>query len=269
MVVFIEPVFNPVKFPVCSIATKVIVPMYLTLQPWLMETFTPLFGGVVTWAVVTWLLFWLPDVFGFLFWEMKENWSLYKANRAAGLQPAILGTHGETMPRLLQPGFHSGTIPKLFAKLRQAEQKALATGNFTPVRAWRAALEEVEEAVRLFVTRELLVFLEQDEGWKNQGLTVGSVRLATNQIWVELHYQKFPEQLFWLEFEERCGALTAGMTSVGWLRELPDSQQHALHQALAILYRLAGAKEVNEVAEERNLNGVLTARGLPTLDLCQ
>src|SRR5205085_12128396 len=80
MVVLIEPCLNPVKFPVCAIATKVMLPMYPTiLRPWLMETFTPLFGNVVTVAVVTWLLFWLPDVFGFLFWEVKENWSLYKA----------------------------------------------------------------------------------------------------------------------------------------------------------------------------------------------
>src|SRR5207248_4550687 len=135
---------------------------------WLIGVFTPMLGQVVTFALATWLVFWLPDVFGFLFWEMKENWSLYKANRGPALQPVVLGAHGETMRRLLQPGFHSGTVPKLFAKLRHAEQSALVTGNFTPVRAWQAALEEVEESVRLFVTREFLVLLEQEEGWQKQ-----------------------------------------------------------------------------------------------------
>jgi hypothetical protein len=258
MVVLIEPVFNPVKFPVCSIATKIIYPTYVVLQPWLMETFTPLFGNLVTWAVVTWVLFWLPDVFGFLFWEMKENWSLYKANRGPALQPAIIGARGETMPRLLRPGFHSGTIPKLFAKLRHAEQKALETGNFTHVRAWRVALEEVEEAVRLFVTREFLVLLAQDEAWKNAMPSVGPVRLATNQIRVELIHKDHPEQPLWLEFEEQGGTLSAGATPADWLKDLSGAQQRSLDQALAVLYQLAGAKPAKTATTGET--GVVAAR---------
>lgn len=246
MVVLIEPAFNPVKFPVCSIATKVIVPMYPVLQPWLMETFTPVFGRVLTLAVVTWVLFWLPDVFGFLFWEMKENWSLYKANRGPALEPAIIGSHGETMPRLLRRGFHSGTIPKLFVKLRHAEQKALETGNFTSVRTWRAALEEVEEAVRLFVTREFIVLLDHEDGWKKQSLSVGRVHLATNKVRVELVHQDDPGQPMWVEFEEHSGTLKAGVTSAAWLKDLPEPPRQALWHALSVLYQLAGADEVRD-----------------------
>src|SRR5438270_4118893 len=194
MVVLIEPCLNPVKFPVCAIATKVMAVMLPIIHAWLMGTFTPMLGQFVTFALATWLVFWLPDVFGFLFWEMKENWSLYQANRGPALQPVAIGTHGETMRRLLQPGFHSGTIPKLFARLRNAEQKALRTGNYTSVRAVQAALEEVEEAVRLFVVREFLVLLAQEESWKKQPLQVGRIRLATNQVRVELLHNDFPEQ---------------------------------------------------------------------------
>ena len=148
MVVLIEPCLNPVKFPVCAIATKIMFPILPILLAWLTGTLSPVLGNVVGPALAGWLVFWLPDVFGFLFWEMKENWSLYQANRGPDLQPAMVGLHGETMRRLLQPGFHSGTIPKLFARLRSAEQAALETGNFSNVRTSRAALEEVEEAVR-------------------------------------------------------------------------------------------------------------------------
>ena len=116
MVVLVEPGLNPVKFPVCSIAAKVIYPLSIAAQPWLLETFTPFFGAIITYAMITWFLFWLPDVFGFLFFEMKENWSLYRANQGTALRPSVIGTHGETMRRLLQPGFHSGTIPKYFAR---------------------------------------------------------------------------------------------------------------------------------------------------------
>ena len=47
---------------------------------------------------------------------------------------SIIGHHGETMARLLRPGFHSGTLPKRFAKLRRAERKAREKGKWQAVR---------------------------------------------------------------------------------------------------------------------------------------
>ena len=92
------------------------------------------------------MLIWcIPGIFGFLVWELKENWRLYAANRPKGLQPMIIGSHGETMGRLLEPGFHSGTIPKLFAKLRRAERKARASGNWKAVRKHLHGFEHVEK----------------------------------------------------------------------------------------------------------------------------
>ena len=37
----------------------------------------------------------------------------------ANLGPEPVGSHGETVARLLRPGFHSGTVPKLFARLKE------------------------------------------------------------------------------------------------------------------------------------------------------
>ena len=38
------------------------------------------------------LIIWcIPGIFGFLVWELKENWRLYAANRPQGLQPMIIG----------------------------------------------------------------------------------------------------------------------------------------------------------------------------------
>ena len=57
----------------------------------------------------------MPGVFGFLVWELKENWRLYEANRSPTLGPVH-----RRQPRrdgwsdLLRPGFHSGTLPKLY-----------------------------------------------------------------------------------------------------------------------------------------------------------
>jgi hypothetical protein len=256
MVVFIEPCLNPVKLPVCSIAAKIIYPLYKVLEPQtvLTEFFANFLGTVLAGALVWWVLFWLPDVFGFLFWEMKENWSLYKANRGPGLQPAVIGAHGETMRRLLQPGFHSGTIPKLFGRLRQAEQKAQETGNFTPVRARRADLENVQEAIRLFVTRDFLVLLEQEEGWRAEArkgpgatpLSVGAIHLATNQVRVELQYAQNTDQPVFLEFAFNGKTMSAGLTSAPWLQELPGPEQRALRYALSVLFQLAQSEETDE-----------------------
>lgn len=244
LVVLIEPGLNPVKFPVCSLAAKVMVPLYPMFKPWLEGSLSPVLGDWLTWALVWWLLFWLPDVFGFLFWEMKENWSLYRANRSASLKPVVLGAHGETMRQLLQPGFHSGTAPKLFARLRRAEQKARHTGNYSSVRSCRTALEKVEEAVRLFVSRELLVLLDQDPGWQGQLPSVGRVLLATNRIQVELSMPDDDRRALWIEFEHMAGQLTARFRGVEILDDSSPERRRSLHGGLALLCKLAGVDKV-------------------------
>src|SRR5258708_31508940 len=66
----------------------------------------------------------LPGLAGFLVWEFKENWRLYRKTRPTALHEVSIGQHGETMVGFLKPGFHSGTIPKRFTKLRRAAWKA-------------------------------------------------------------------------------------------------------------------------------------------------
>src|SRR6185436_9330778 len=94
LVVLIEPCFHPLKFPVVTVATKFYLPFALLIEQTLTEWTQP-FLGVLTKIVVWWIVFWLPDVFGFIFWEMKENWSLYRANRRLHVAPVPIGVHGE------------------------------------------------------------------------------------------------------------------------------------------------------------------------------
>jgi hypothetical protein len=197
-------------------------------------------------AVSVWLTFWLPDVFGFVFWEMKENWSLYRANRRPELSAVALGGDGETIRGLLQAGFHSGTIPKLYARLRQAERKARVTGSFGSVRACQAALAEVEKAVNLFVTREFCDLIAYTPIWQGPPPRVGAVALATNQIRVELRHVSYAELPMCLEFENRGGLLVAGVSVPGWFAHLPPMQQTVLHNALVVLFKFAGADRVRE-----------------------
>ena len=100
----VEPQINPVKhFPVVTVSHKVIWPMV----PELVEM-----SGLSVWTVSTFVNG-IPGIFGFIAWELKENWRLYEANRSSRLRPVTIGSHGETMRGLLRPGFHSGTVPTL------------------------------------------------------------------------------------------------------------------------------------------------------------
>ncbi len=129
----IEPQINPIKhFPVVTVSHKVILPLYFKLFWLCAAPLTPLVGRDIARLFAGTTVFLLPGVFGFLVWELKENWRLYQANRPKALGPVVIGDHGETLVRMLRPGFHSGTLPKLFAKLRKSERGRCATAARRP-----------------------------------------------------------------------------------------------------------------------------------------
>jgi hypothetical protein len=132
----VEPQVNPIKhFPVVTVSHKILLPMIPTLAGALQTVFS--LETAVAGTIATAVIFCIPGVFGFLVWECKENWRLYAANRPPQLRPVLVGSHGESVIRLMKPGFHSGTVPKTFAKLRRAERQpppaaATACGPGTP-----------------------------------------------------------------------------------------------------------------------------------------
>ncbi len=139
IVVLVEPGFNPLKFPICSVAAKFVYPPTVILvTSWLadIKDTTHWFTYALVWAFLWTTGFFLPDVFAYFIWELKENWGLYRSNRARLIKPVSIGHHGETMQGLLEPGIHSGTIPRLFARWRapSATPSRPATGG------WPAAI---------------------------------------------------------------------------------------------------------------------------------
>ena len=121
----VEPQVNPIKhFPVVTVSHKIILP-----QAHLVQSRRWLHRGMVEWRLALFaggiVIFAIPGIFGFLAWELRSNWMLYRANRAKLLKPVMVGSHGESMARLLRPGFHSGTVPKIFcAHLRKAHRES-------------------------------------------------------------------------------------------------------------------------------------------------
>jgi hypothetical protein len=196
------------------------------------------------------ILLLLPGVFGFLVWELKENWRLYEANRAKTLRPVVIGHHGETMSRLLKPGFNSGTVPKLFARLRRAERKALKTGQGKWVRKQLAHLHGVEEEVRHFIDRDFLALLLQSRSMGGMPLALGEVVPNAKRFLVEIVRPGRGGPGLWLSLEEHSGWLVAGVVDPGWLPELSNPERDALASALAGVYKMAGVDLVREPIAE-------------------
>jgi hypothetical protein len=239
----IEPQINPIKhFPVVTVSHKILLPTLDVFGKAMIATLGPVAGSIVAFATV----FGLPGVFGFLVWELKENWRLYGANRPAHLRPVVVGRRGESMVQLLRPGFHSGTLSKVFAKLRRADRKAQVTAKWTRVRKHRDHLERIRQAVQNFVQREFITLVELSPRWHGGQLAVGGVLLGVHSTRIEILGPGDDDESLWLEFCEISGWLLAGIQRVGWLATLDPADLQTASQALAGLYKMSGVDLVRE-----------------------
>ena len=240
----IEPQVNPIKhFPVVTVAAKIMLPFYGMLIAGLHHAIARVFGGFVAGTLAAPTVFLLPGIAGFLVWEFKENYKLYRATRKATLAPVPIGHHGETMGALLKPGFHSGTLPKLWSKLRRATKKGDGSAE-----KHAEAMHEIREAVARFVDREMLDLLAASPAFTGGRISVARVDLASNRVRVHLGREGGSDPLV-ISFEEQSGWLVACVHRAGFLPSLSDGDRRAFENALAGLYELAGVELVREQIE--------------------
>lgn len=226
----IEPQVNPVKhFPVVTVSHKVIWPMVPTLA----ETMglSELTVGMFVNGV--------PGIFGFMAWELKENWRLYRANRPDTLRPVLIGSHGESMRRLLRPGFHSGTVPKALRKLRRAQRK----NQVEKVHRFRHELEHVAEAVHRFAERDLAALLKSQPEWQTTPFEVREVSWGCRRLCVAITLEDGP-----LELALECvdGNIVAVIENASHLKRLDATQSASLHDAISGFFNLAAASSGDE-----------------------
>lgn len=245
----IEPQINPVKhFPVVTVSHKILSSLAITpavhdlIVPQLKRVLAPVAAEAFYW----WAVFVLPGVVGFLVWELKENWRLYKANRPNELHPSSVGHHGETLVRLLRPGFHSGTIPKLYGRLRRADRKAMWTGNWKKSRKYRDALGSVEQTVRRFVDREFVELLGESRRFRPLRVRLGQIELSVSSMRIDLECPEIADEPLRLSLADQSGWLTARIVSPGWSARLSDAPRQALADALTGLYKMCGVELVYE-----------------------
>jgi hypothetical protein len=238
----VEPQINPIKhFPVVTVAAKIVLPFALTLTRIVAAPLTPFLGELIGNSIAATTVFFLPGVFGFLVWELRSNWKLYEANRPEAIGPVAVGSHGETVVRLLRLGFHSGTLPKRFARLRRARRAVRERA----VLKQREALHHVEESVRRLVEREFAVLLHESHSLGDWSIEPGSIHLATNRIRIELLAGERDRPSLWIDLEERSGVLAAGVSRPGWLEGLNRDQRRTLADAVAGFYKISGVERVH------------------------
>ena len=238
----IEPQINPIKhFPVVTVSHKIILPM----QPMLAGQLAPAMGAAYANTVAGAIVTGIPGIFGFLVWELKENWRLYAANRSPTLKPSLVGSHGETVSRLLRPGFHSGALPKAYAKLRKAERR-YDSGKRAAIARAHEKLHHVEREFRHFVERELIELLVVSELTDRGELHAGEIDVTANTIRWSLHSTRFPEDPLVVTYAEQSGFLVAGIDQPGWLDLLGSERRQAHGKAIVGFYALSGVDIVRE-----------------------
>src|SRR5262249_58269030 len=109
--VFVEPTINPIKhFPAVTVTGKLVAPLCLPAVPvggavaggTIAVALAPHFGLATANTIAGLVLLLLPGLGGFLMWELKENWKIYRSNRSPILKPVMIGHHGETTLRFIK-----------------------------------------------------------------------------------------------------------------------------------------------------------------------
>ncbi|MCB1919124.1 MAG: sulfite exporter TauE/SafE family protein [Candidatus Competibacteraceae bacterium] len=190
--VLVEPQVNPIKHvPVVLVADKLMMPFFPVMTMALLALLNPVLPVFISLPLATVTVFLSPGLFGFLGWELKENWKLYRANHPDRVQPACFGPQGETLYSLLRPGFHSGALPQAFADLRQVISLENDQQHPYPqrLRQAEARLSEILEALSAFVNREWAFALMErcrEAGYARAEVVVTKWTAATAALMIQV-----------------------------------------------------------------------------------
>ena len=242
----VEPQINPIKhFPVVTVSHKILLPS----QPFLAGWLAPALGSPMAYTVAGAIVFLAPGIAGFFVWELKSNWKLYQANRDTVLKPAVVGHHGESMPRLLKAGFHSGTISNIYARMRRTERQAESLRWRQALALAQEKLHHLEVAVRQFVEREMFALIGHSPAMRGLRLELSKVGLLPSGI----HLRLVMHGAGWradaplhLLFQVRRDWMVVKILQPGWIETLNAEQRGVVATALAGLYKLSGVELVEE-----------------------
>ncbi len=240
----IEPQINPIKhFPVVTVSHKIM----LTTQPFLAKALENTLGlGVgLAQTIAGTIVLVTPGIFGFLVWELKSNWRLYQANRDESLKPVPVGNHGETVARLVKPGFHSGAVAKVYGKMRRAERQTAGLKRRQQLALHQERLHHHATTMRHFIEREMLPLLHASPAFRGIRLRLARIDLKPNSILLQLEADAYAESPLLIRFHTESVWMVATIPQPAWLEELTPDQITVMQVALAGLFRLSGADLVD------------------------
>lgn len=243
---FIEPTTNPIKhFPVVTVAAKIMIPVIPSILSGVTHATSGLLGPGLAAGFAGFTVLVLPGLAGFLVWELKENWKLYRASRPATLGPLAIGHHGESMVGFLKPGFHSGTIPKLFTKLRRAAWR----GDEKGIAKQHEGLHHVEEAIAKFVDRQLVSMLVEVDAFRAKDVALQRIDIGSNRVQMTIGCPSIGSVPCTIRFELQSGWIVGALSEPGWTTRLDAKQRRIFEIALAGFYKLSGVELLREQLE--------------------
>ena len=252
----IEPTVNPVKhFPVVTVAAKLILPFLPAMTAAIAEPVGAIVGPALGASFAAFTVLVLPGIAGFLAWELNSNWKLYRKNRSEHLEPERFGSHGEAMGRMLRPGFHSGTLPKLFGKLRRATWK----NDDQAVARAREGIHHAEESLWRFADRQLVSMLNQSFLFRASDVAVHHVEATASRVRIELVCPSVGEGIAAIVFEEQSGWLVASVPERGWFDAVTAAERPVLEIALTGFYKRSAIDLVHEQLARVLADGGLTS----------
>ena len=246
LTLLIEPQINPIKhFPVVTVSHKLLVPTIPHFAT-VLETLQLATGRDEAFIFATSITTCIPGIFGFLAWELKENWKLYQANLPASLRPVHFGSHGESIAQLLRPGFHSGTLPKAFDRLRNAHwinegRRRIEEGMEFPVAVHKPleAIDHVNESVRHFVERAFLALLNRHPAFAATPVELAELQLAPTRVQLHLAAPAIAGEQLSIDIEQINGWVVADVRSPGWLEHASADQKTIFNGALPGFYKMS------------------------------
>ena len=185
----------------------------------------------------------LPGVFGFLVWELKENWRLYEANRPGTCGRWRSATTARRWPGCSSRGSTRGRCPRSSPSSGRAERKALRTGRGQQVRKQTGPAPRGRGGGPP-LHRPRLPHAPAPEPVDGRHARWRWARWsrAPSGSWSSWSGPGRGGAGLWLSFEEHSGWLVAGIDDPGWLAELEPPSRDALASALAGLYKMAGRR---------------------------
>jgi hypothetical protein len=146
------------------------------------------------------------------------------------------------MVGFLKPGFHSGTIPKLFTKLRRASWR----GDVRAIAKQHEGLHHVEVSISKFVDRQLVSMLVEVSAFGARDVSLVRIDVGSNRVQISIACPSLAPGHAVLRFELQSGWIVAGIAEPGWTAHLDEAQQRIFEFALAGFYKLSGAALLRE-----------------------